>query len=88
MIVGVTQAAAEEYYITMVMQLEGYGHETFSAKVKFNFINRHCTILLITKVYSQYFSQDETNNEVVLGISINGIMVCYPNTQATHFYRY
>jgi hypothetical protein len=33
MIAGVTQAAAEEYYITMVMQLEGYGHETFSAKV-------------------------------------------------------
>lgn len=34
MIAGVTQAAAEEYYITMVMQLEGYGHETFSAKVR------------------------------------------------------
>jgi tyrosine-protein phosphatase non-receptor type 14/21 len=62
-IAGVTQAAAEEYYITMVMQLEGYGHETFSAK-------------------------DESNNEVVLGISINGIMVCYPSTQATHFYRW
>ncbi|XP_031785754.1 tyrosine-protein phosphatase non-receptor type 21 [Nasonia vitripennis] len=63
MIAGVTQAAAEEYYITMIMQLEGYGHETFSAK-------------------------DETNNEVILGISINGIMVCSPSTQATQFYRW
>ncbi|XP_014212542.1 tyrosine-protein phosphatase non-receptor type 14 [Copidosoma floridanum] len=60
---GVTQAAAEEYYITMVMQLEGYGHETFSAK-------------------------DESSNEVILGISINGIMVCSPKTQTTHFYRW
>lgn len=32
-IIDMTQAAAEEYYMTMVMQLEGYGFETFSAKV-------------------------------------------------------
>lgn len=31
--------------------------------------------------------QDSGNNEVILGISINGIMVLYPNTQATQFYR-
>lgn len=30
---GVTQAAAEELYISIVMQLEGYGNETFSTKV-------------------------------------------------------
>ncbi|KAJ8673722.1 hypothetical protein QAD02_004984 [Eretmocerus hayati] len=63
LLTGITQAAAEEYYITMVMQLEGYGHETFTAK-------------------------DESNNEVILGISINGIMVCYPSSQATQFYRW
>lgn len=33
MLIGITQSAAEEYYITMVAQLEGYGYETFSAKV-------------------------------------------------------
>lgn len=32
--------------------------------------------------------QDNGNNEVILGISINGIMVIYPNTQATQFYRW
>lgn len=32
-LVGVTQAAAEELYISIVMQLEGYGNETFSTKV-------------------------------------------------------
>lgn len=30
---NVTQASAEELYISMVMQLEGYGNETFTAKV-------------------------------------------------------
>lgn len=39
MISGITQAAAEEYYITMVMQLEGYGHETFTAKVYYISLN-------------------------------------------------
>ncbi|KAH0539524.1 tyrosine-protein phosphatase non-receptor type 14-like [Cotesia glomerata] len=60
---GVTQAVAEEYYISSVVQLEGYGHESFTAK-------------------------DAANNQVVLGISINGIMVGYPSTQATQFYRW
>lgn len=32
--------------------------------------------------------QDNSNNKVVLGISINGIMVAYPNTQITQFYRF
>lgn len=32
-LIGVTQAAAEELYISVVMQLEGYGNETFPAKV-------------------------------------------------------
>ncbi|KAL7298267.1 hypothetical protein TKK_0008619 [Trichogramma kaykai] len=63
MLGGMTQIAAEECYITMVMQLEGYGHETFSAK-------------------------DESSTEVILGISINGIMVCWPSTQVTQFYRW
>ncbi|EFN69944.1 Tyrosine-protein phosphatase non-receptor type 14 [Camponotus floridanus] len=58
---NVTQASAEELYISIVMQLEGYGNETFTAK-------------------------DNSNNKVILGISINGIMVAYPNTQ-TQFYR-
>ncbi|XP_076762475.1 protein tyrosine phosphatase non-receptor pez isoform X1 [Xylocopa sonorina] len=62
-LVGVTQSAAEELYISIVMQLEGYGNETFSTK-------------------------DSGNNEVILGISINGIMVVYPNTQTTQFYRW
>lgn len=30
---GVTQAVAEELYISSVVQLEGYGHESFTAKV-------------------------------------------------------
>lgn len=30
---GIAQATAEEMYISMAMFLEGYGHETFSAKV-------------------------------------------------------
>ncbi|GAB1865860.1 Tyrosine-protein phosphatase non-receptor type 14 [Camponotus japonicus] len=59
---NVTQASAEELYISIVMQLEGYGNETFTAK-------------------------DNSNNKVILGISINGIMVAYPNTQ-TQFYRW
>ncbi|KAG9433958.1 protein unc-79 isoform X9 [Apis mellifera carnica] len=62
-LMGVTQAAAEEIYISIVMQLEGYGNETFSTK-------------------------DNGNNEVILGISINGIMIVYPNTQTTQFYRW
>ncbi|XP_023290551.1 tyrosine-protein phosphatase non-receptor type 14 [Orussus abietinus] len=62
-LIGVTQAAAEELYISIVVQLDGYGHETFTAK-------------------------DESNNEVVLGISVNGIMVGYPTTQTTQFYRW
>ncbi|XP_066587473.1 tyrosine-protein phosphatase non-receptor type 21 [Prorops nasuta] len=60
---GVTQAASEELYISIAMQLDGYGHETFTAK-------------------------DNSNNEVILGISINGIMVGYSNTQTTQFYRW
>ncbi|KAL6441568.1 hypothetical protein ACFW04_003605 [Cataglyphis niger] len=59
---NVTQASAEELYISIVMQLEGYGNETFTAK-------------------------DNSNNKVILGISINGIMVAYSNTQ-TQFYRW
>lgn len=31
--------------------------------------------------------QDNRNNKVILGISINGIMVAYPNTQTSQFYR-
>ena len=30
---GVTQAVAEEFYISIAVQLDGYGHETFTAKV-------------------------------------------------------
>lgn len=33
-LVNVTQAIAEELYISIVMQLEGYGNETFTAKVR------------------------------------------------------
>ncbi|XP_071641566.1 tyrosine-protein phosphatase non-receptor type 14 [Temnothorax longispinosus] len=61
--VNMTQATAEELYISLAMQLEGYGTETFTAK-------------------------DNSNNKVILGISINGIMVAYPNTQATQCYRW
>ncbi|XP_011314417.1 tyrosine-protein phosphatase non-receptor type 14 [Fopius arisanus] len=60
---GVTQAVAEELYISIAIQLEGYGHETFTAK-------------------------DEGNNQVILGISINGIMVVSPGTQTTQIYRW
>lgn len=35
-LIGVTQAASEELYISIVMQLEGYGNETFSTKVGTN----------------------------------------------------
>lgn len=35
----------------------------------------------------EYKFQDNSNNKVILGISINGIMVAYPNTQTTQFYR-
>ncbi|KAL0134444.1 hypothetical protein PUN28_001316 [Cardiocondyla obscurior] len=62
-LINMTQATAEELYISIAMQLEGYGTETFTAK-------------------------DNSNNKVILGISINGIMVAYPNTQATQFYRW
>ncbi|EZA50577.1 Tyrosine-protein phosphatase non-receptor type [Ooceraea biroi] len=58
---NVTQATAEELYISIVMQLEGYGNETFTAK-------------------------DNSSNKVILGVSVNGIMVAYPSTQATQFY--
>ena len=34
-LVGISQSGAEDIYITIVMQLEGYGYETFSAKVHF-----------------------------------------------------
>ncbi|XP_026824758.1 tyrosine-protein phosphatase non-receptor type 14 [Ooceraea biroi] len=60
---NVTQATAEELYISIVMQLEGYGNETFTAK-------------------------DNSSNKVILGVSVNGIMVAYPSTQATQFYRW
>lgn len=60
---NVTQATAEELYISIIMQLEGYGNETFTAK-------------------------DSANNKVILGISVNGIMVVYPCTQTTQFYRW
>lgn len=36
----------------------------------------------------EYIFQDNSNNKVILGISINGIMVAYPNTQTTQFYRF
>ncbi|XP_011634944.1 tyrosine-protein phosphatase non-receptor type 14 [Pogonomyrmex barbatus] len=62
-LMNMTQAIAEELYISIVMQLEGYGTETFTAK-------------------------DNSNNKVILGISINGIMVTSPNTQTTQFYRW
>ncbi|XP_012533679.1 tyrosine-protein phosphatase non-receptor type 14 [Monomorium pharaonis] len=62
-LINMTQAIAEELYISIAMQLEGYGTETFSAK-------------------------DNSNNKVILGISINGIMVAYPNMQTTQFYRW
>ncbi|XP_012220363.1 tyrosine-protein phosphatase non-receptor type 14 isoform X2 [Linepithema humile] len=62
-LVNVTQATAEELYISIATQLEGYGNETFTAK-------------------------DNSNNKVILGISVNGIMMVYPNTQATQFYRW
>ncbi|XP_029173892.1 tyrosine-protein phosphatase non-receptor type 14 isoform X2 [Nylanderia fulva] len=66
-----TQATAEELYISIVMQVEGYGNETFIAK-------------------------DNSNTKVILGISIDGIMVAYPSTQpnaqptaeTTQFYRW
>lgn len=35
----------------------------------------------------EYKFQDNSNNKVILGISINGIMVAYPNTQITQIYR-
>jgi len=38
-LVNVTQATAEELYISIAMQLEGYGNETFTAKV------RNCSII-------------------------------------------
>lgn len=60
---NMTQTTAEELYISIAIQLEGYGTETFTAK-------------------------DNSNNKVVLGISINGIMVAYPNMQTTQFYRW
>ncbi|XP_043468657.1 tyrosine-protein phosphatase non-receptor type 14 [Leptopilina heterotoma] len=60
---GVTQSAAEEMYIMTVMQMEGYGYETFVAK-------------------------DEGNNEIILGISINGIMVGSSTSQSAKFYRW
>ncbi|XP_047356742.1 tyrosine-protein phosphatase non-receptor type 14 isoform X1 [Vespa velutina] len=62
-LIGVTQAAAEELYISVVMQLEGYGNETFPAK-------------------------DSNNSEVILGVSLNGIMLVCPKSQTTHFYRW
>ncbi|XP_032673267.1 tyrosine-protein phosphatase non-receptor type 14-like isoform X2 [Odontomachus brunneus] len=60
---NVAQSTAEELYISSVMQLEGYGNETFTAK-------------------------DSSNNKVILGISVNGIMVVYPSTQTTQIYRW
>lgn len=60
---GVAQTAAEELYITVGMQLEGYGYETFNAK-------------------------DDGGNDVVLGISINGIMVVSTSEQPTQFYTW
>ncbi|KAI4500147.1 hypothetical protein M0802_004564 [Mischocyttarus mexicanus] len=62
-LIGVTQAAAEELYISVVIQLEGYGNETFPAK-------------------------DSTNSEVILGVSLNGIMLICPKSQTTHFYMW
>ncbi|XP_043278683.1 tyrosine-protein phosphatase non-receptor type 14 [Venturia canescens] len=60
---GVTQAMAEELYISIAVQLDGYGHETLAAK-------------------------DNSNNEVILGVSVNGIMVDHSTTQTTQFYRW
>lgn len=60
---GVSQSAAEEMYIMTVMQLEGYGYETFIAK-------------------------DESNNQVILGVSINGIMVGSPSSKSVRLYRW
>ncbi|XP_012257243.1 tyrosine-protein phosphatase non-receptor type 14 [Athalia rosae] len=58
---GLTQAAAEELYVSIAVQLEGYGRETFAAK-------------------------DDANNEIFLGISINGIIIGYSDVQLTSFY--
>lgn len=72
------------------MQLEGYGNETFNAKVKILQVHsattpRFCCL----ERYSQaiYMLQDSSNNKVILGISVNGIMVAYPSTQTTQVYR-
>nr|XP_046468430.1 tyrosine-protein phosphatase non-receptor type 14 isoform X1 [Neodiprion pinetum]XP_046468431.1 tyrosine-protein phosphatase non-receptor type 14 isoform X1 [Neodiprion pinetum]XP_046468432.1 tyrosine-protein phosphatase non-receptor type 14 isoform X1 [Neodiprion pinetum] len=58
---GLTQAAAEELYVSIAVHLEGYGRETFAAK-------------------------DDANNEIFLGISMNGIIIGYSNVQLTSFY--
>lgn len=83
---NVTQASAEELYISIVMQLEGYGNETFTAKVNIPRYIFSQLFYLLFQLCKKYIFQDNSNNKVILGISINGIMVAYPNTQ-TQFYR-
>lgn len=48
----ISQAAAEEFYVSLCQQLDGYGQETFTAR-------------------------NEDNVEVMLGISVSGIIVAH-----------
>lgn len=85
---GVTQSAAEEMYIMTVMQMEGYGYETFIAKVGIFYSNRkhiNCLFKICLIIWKNL--QDEGNNEIILGISINGIMVGSSTSQSAKFYR-
>lgn len=58
----VTQAAAEELYISLCQQLDGYGQETFMAR-------------------------NEENVEVMLGISVSGVIVGYSGSHKFYPWR-
>lgn len=46
----ITQANAEELYISIVMQLDGYGNETFTAKVKIYIFSQLLWFLVSTNI--------------------------------------
>jgi len=51
---GLSQGTAEEYYILAAQQLDGYGQETFEAKV--------CIITIVFTHYERLIYSVETNN--------------------------
>lgn len=93
---GLPQGTAEEYYILAAQQLEGYGLEMFTAKVRitYAYISNVAVKYVHTEILQLFFNnnshfslQDNSSNEVTIGISLTGITVKNEILQCTKFFK-